>query len=270
MSVRSRWLGSILWLLACDDGGSSAPTQTPASAEATKAETPAEGEAEASRPGGLAAEVAAQVDRARAGETSPSPPEPQPKPEEEGPTLAEVLAGADPPPEARTRPRGLLAPTPEEFEAWDRKDPAAETALYEWDEEHLDPMLEHATDLQCFRHRMVAAGAGLLDGSLPPSEWAESKREQVRALETWLTELLTDDPRIIERSKLVGNFLEAHELVLSAYPKAFDDGGGVALDKAEAHWMVVQAKMRKYVEKLGGRYPEASAADCERREAAAR
>ena len=36
------------------------------------------------------------------------------------------------------------------------------------------------------------------------------------------------------------------------YPKAFNEGDKTALQKADAHWVIVEAKVKKYVKNLGG------------------
>ena len=75
-------------------------------------------------------------------------------------------------------------------------------------------------------------------------------------LDSWQKRFFASEPRISEKTKFIGNFLEAHELVSHEYPAAYNESDKTALEKADAHWMIVEAKIKKYVSSLGGEFPE--------------
>jgi hypothetical protein len=62
---------------------------------------------------------------------------------------------------------------------------------------------------------------------------------------------LASEPRIMEKSKFVGNILEAHELVMNGYPKSYNAHDETELERNDAHWLIVQLKFKKYVKQLG-------------------
>ena len=112
---------------------------------------------------------------------------------------------------------------------------------------------------------MVAAGEagrGAAPGTRAAKAWSKAKLELVRDLDAWQRELFIKEPRIIERSKFVGHFLEAHEVVARELPKAYDGDDPLAIEKAEAHWTIVAAKIDKYGRALGKVPSRASDAHC--------
>lgn len=159
----------------------------------------------------------------------------------------------------KPRPTGLEGPTEAEFKAWDRKDPEGEKHLYKWDKAHLDDMLGYWHELECFRETVKAEGAkafGSEPGSEQNEQWFQFKRAYVTHLDGWQKRLFADQPRIQEKSKFIGNFLEAHELVMNGYLRAYNDGDETELKKQDAHWAIVEAKNKKYVKSLGAKWPE--------------
>lgn len=180
------------------------------------------------------------------------------------PSIAEALATKEEEkfeykPSPKPRPKGLAPPTDAEFKAWDRKDPAGEQHLYKWDKAHLDDMLRYWEHLECFREHVKEAGEeafGAEPGSPTEEQWFQFKRAFVTHIDGWQKRLFAEQPRILEKSKFIGNFLEAHELVMHEYLKAYNNGDKTELEKADAHWIIVQAKIKKYVKNLGGEFPE--------------
>jgi hypothetical protein len=150
-------------------------------------------------------------------------------------------------------------PTPEEFAAWDRKDPAASKHLHAWDTAHLDTMLGYWEDMVCFRTDVIAHGEkgfGAKPGSEAEETWFQYKRDFIPKVDAWQTRLFADNPRILENSKLVGHFLEGHELLMSSYPRAFNGDDPSEVAKVDLVWQRVEQKVSKYVESLGGTWPD--------------
>ena len=182
------------------------------------------------------------------------------------PSLAESLAQIDEEKQVETkklnpkpRPKGLDGPTDAEFKAWNRKDPEGEKHLYKWDKAHLDDMLGYWHDLECFQQKVKTEGEkafGAEPGSEKAEQWFQFKRAFVAHLDGWQKRLFAEQPRVMEKSKFVGNFLEAHELVMNGYLRAFNDGDKTELQKQDAHWAIVEAKNKKYVKSLGSKWPE--------------
>ena len=184
-----------------------------------------------------------------------------------GPTVAESLAAAQekkkgPPgytPKAKPRPTGMAGPTEAELKAWDRKDPEGEKHLYKWDKAHMDDMMGYWHQMECFREKVKAEGDKAF-GSEPGSElneqWFQFKRGFVAHLDGWQKRIFAEQPRVQEKSKFIGNFLEAHELVMNGYLRAYNDADKRALQKQDAHWLIVEAKNKKYVKSLGAEWPE--------------
>jgi hypothetical protein len=151
-------------------------------------------------------------------------------------------------------------PSDTELKAWDRKDPEGEKHLYKWDKANLDRMMGHWEDLVCFKEKMKIEGQkafGAEPGGAQAEEWYQFKQSFViPILDSWQKRLFASEPRITEKTKFIGNFLEAHELVSREYPAAYNESDNTALEKADAHWMIVEAKIKKYVGNLGGKFPE--------------
>ncbi len=67
---------------------------------------------------------------------------------------------------------------------------------------------------------------------------------------------------MLEKSKIPGRLLEAHELTVSGYPAAFKASDRAEIEKCDAQWAVIEAKTKKYVAVLGGTWidPKCAAA----------
>ena len=185
---------------------------------------------------------------------------------EPGPSISEALAESEEEklpegykPKPKPRPKGLGDPTKEEFDAWNRSDPEGEKHLHKWDKAHLDAMLGYWEELECFREEIKKEGEkarGAEPGSPTEEQWHQFKRVFIPHVNGWQQRLFAEQPRIQEKSKFVGNFLEAHELVMNGYPKAYNSNDAKELEKADLHWQVIEAKMSKYVKNLGEEFPE--------------
>lgn len=150
----------------------------------------------------------------------------------------------------------LPPPSEEEFAAWDRKDPAGERHLYKWDKRNLKRMREYWVDMQCFRDRMhEEAKKSLTAAPQSPEDekWYQFKRMFIPFINRWQQRLFSLEPRIQEKSKFISNFLEAHELVMHGYPDAYNNKDELQIRKVEAHWLIVNKKVNRYVEQLGGK-----------------
>jgi len=186
-----------------------------------------------------------------------------------GPTLSDSLQAQQEEklpenykPNPKPRPKGLDGPTEAEFKAWNRKDPEGEKHLYKWDKAHLGDMLGYWEQIQCFREKVKEEGQkafGAEPGSPPEEQWFQFKRMFITLVDGWQQRLFAEQPRIQEKSKFIGNFLEAHELVMYGYPKAFNESDKTELEKADLHWLAVEAKVKKYVKQLGEEWPTALA-----------
>lgn len=156
-------------------------------------------------------------------------------------------------------------PTGAEFKAWDRKDPEGEKHLYKWDKANLPKMMSYWEDLVCFKEKMKEEGQkafGAEPGSPVAEEWYQFKQSFViPILDSWQKRMFANEPRILEKTKFIGNFLEAHELISREFPAAYNESDNTALEKADAHWMIVEAKLKKYVGNLGGTFPEVNLDD---------
>ena len=177
-------------------------------------------------------------------------------------TLAEKMA-SDPEKEAlekagykpnpKPRPTGLAPPTDAELKAWDRKDPEGEKHLYKFDKANLKKMLNYWGELGCFREKMMAEGEkamGAEPGSPIEEQWHQFKQVFIPLVNTWQQRMLATEPRILEKSKLIGHFLEAHEMVMHNYPEAYNLNDKVAVQTHDAHWAIVDAKITKYLKNI--------------------
>ncbi len=154
----------------------------------------------------------------------------------------------------KPRPEDLKPPTDAEFAAWNRKDPEGEKHLYKWDKANGMRMLGYWEEMQCFREKVMEEGQkafGAEPGSPVEEQWFQFKKAYVIHLDGWQMRLFAKEPRVMEKSKLIGHFLEAHEMVMNNYPKAYNDGDKSELEKVEAHWVIVENKVKKYVKNLG-------------------
>jgi hypothetical protein len=186
-----------------------------------------------------------------------------------GPTVAESLATKaedkfDYKPSPKARPEDLARPTDAEFKAWDRKDPEGEKHLYKWDKANMDRLLGYWEEIQCFREKVKEEGLkalGAEPGSPEEEAWFQFKQFYVNHVNGWQQRPFAKEPRIQEKSKFIGNFLEAHELVMYGYPKAINDNDRSQLEEKELEWEVVETKVKKYVKNLGGEWPERDLSD---------
>lgn len=166
---------------------------------------------------------------------------------------AEALAKAGYKPNPKPRPTGLPPPTDAEFKAWDRKDPEGEKHLYKFDKANLTKMLGYWGQLGCFREKMMAEGEkamGAEPGSPTEEQWHQFKQLFIPLVNTWQQRMLATEPRILEKSKLIGHFLEAHELVMHGYPDAYNNNDKVAVQTNDAHWLIVENKIAKYLKNI--------------------
>lgn len=225
-------------------------------------------------------------------ETPPAEPEPEPEPaaapvagksglaakiEEQvrqaklaqAPDDVEDTPTAEPePPEPKPRPRSLAPPTEAELRAWDRKDPEGEKHLYKWDRANRALIEGYFADLQCFRAEMIEQGErSLASGAAVEEAWFEYKRDTIPVLDKWMQTMFVSNPRILAKSKAVGQLLELHEIVMINYPRAYNDGSKTEISKAEALWVVATSKADRYLKAIGGSLPKPSAADCRARTA---
>lgn len=161
------------------------------------------------------------------------------------PTKKKELPSLKPPP-----------PTEEELAAWDRKDPAGEMHLYKWDKKNLKRMRGYWGDLVCFRQEMVSRGEQFM--AAPEGQgiqgWEQFKGGFIPFINRWQQRLFALEPRILEKSKFISNFLEAHEVVMNRYPKAYNMGDKNDIQKATAFWTIVASKIVRYAGKLGGKW----------------
>ncbi|MCH9679790.1 MAG: hypothetical protein K0V04_00020 [Deltaproteobacteria bacterium] len=180
-----------------------------------------------------------------------------------GPSIKDALA-AKPEDDIKTnppkpRPKDKYGkPSSAEFKAWDRKDPEGEKHLYKWDKANMGRLMGYWEQVTCFRDKMKEEGQkafGAEPGSPQGEEWFQFKRGFIQHIDGWQKRLFAAEPRINEKSKYIGHFLEAHELVMREYPAAFNESDQTALDEADAHWMIVEAKVKKYTKTIGGEFP---------------
>ncbi len=160
----------------------------------------------------------------------------------------------------RERPSDKLPPpTADEFRAWDRVDPEGEKHLYKWDKKNLKKMQTYWDELRCFEQRMTKEGDAAL-GAEPMTpvweKWHQFKGGFIPFINGWQQRLFANEPRILEKSKFIGNIIEAHELVMNGLPKAYNQGDDLELRKARARWTIVNDKVKAYVEQLGGTWHE--------------
>jgi hypothetical protein len=220
---RMRWAWAVLLLSACarDSRGTQPPHDGEPRVAATATTTPSE-----------APEPPAEA-----------PPEPVPTSATAEPPSTEP----EPPP---TQP-GLGPPTDAEFHAWDRPDPEGEAKLDAWDREHIDRMLRTYDELRCFHQTLLAAGERQL-GNPNEKRWTAFERDWVTTLDAWQKRYFAEDPRALEKSRFFAYVLEAHEILSRTYVEAYDTRDRAKVDEVDRHWLAVEAKVRKRVEKLGG------------------
>jgi len=202
---------------------------------------------------GLAATVSANVDAVKTAKSA----EPTPPPVEVRKADAKRAE-----PEPKRAPGVLAAPTAAEFKAWDRKDPAGEKHLYEWDKANMSLMHGYFRDIECARLAMIDEGEAFVSGTHTEAQWTAHKRSAVLGLNKWQQKLFRDNPRIMEHSKYMGTLLEAHEVVVLSLPKAYNARDDEGTKLVNALWTVLMAKVSKYTTTLGGTFVAATSTDC--------
>ncbi|MCB9566342.1 MAG: hypothetical protein H6710_03855 [Myxococcales bacterium] len=167
-------------------------------------------------------------------------------------------SGAYKPNPKKRPPDGLPPPTDAELKAWDRKDPEGEKHLYKFDKQNLKKMLNYWNELECYRENMKQEGEkafGIEPGSPEDEQWYQFKQVFIPKINAWQQRLFANEPRILEKSKLIGHFLEAHELIMHGYPKAYNDSDRTEIEKSDAHWIIIENKITKYLKNIGGELP---------------
>jgi len=163
----------------------------------------------------------------------------------------ELLKGYKPKP--KKRPTGMPEPTAAELAAWDRKDPEGEKHLYKYDKKNLKKLVNYWQELECHREAVKVEGKkafGVEPGSPEEEKWYQFKQIFIPKINSWQQRLLSNEPRIMEKSKMIGHFFEAHELVMNGYPVAYNNGDEAELEKADLHWLVVENKISKYIKNI--------------------
>ncbi len=160
-------------------------------------------------------------------------------------------------------------PTAAELKAWDRKDPEGEKHLYKWDKANLAKMEKYWKELQCFREKVKEEGQAAFGAEpLSPTEerWTGFKQGFILFVNGWQQRLFAAEPHILEKSKFIGNILEAHELVMNGYPGAYNESDELELKKQDARWLVVEDKVYNYAEQLGGKWERPDLSDPKQKE----
>jgi hypothetical protein len=190
------------------------------------------------------------------------------------PSIAEALA-SDPkaefeksqyvPTEKKARPSmGPPPPTDAELAAWDRKDPEGEKHLYKWDKANFDKMMGYWEDLECFRLKVKEAGDagfGKEPGTPEEEKWHQFKQMYVPHVNAWQQRLFANEPRVLEKSKFMGPYLEAHELVMKHYPQSYNDADKKAVEETDTRFDIVRLKLQKYSKNLDKEFPVYSPED---------
>ncbi len=168
----------------------------------------------------------------------------------------EALAKAGYKPNPKPRPQtGYEPPSDADFKAWDRKDPEGEKHLHKFDRANMKKLLNYWGELECFRDKMKEEGekaAGAEPGSALEEQWHQFKQVFILMVNTWQQRLLANEPGIMEKSKLIGHFFEAHELVMHGYPTAYNENDTLAIQTADANWAIIDNKILKYLKSVSG------------------
>ena len=185
---------------------------------------------------------------------STEPASAEPEPGSDSPTAEPVIVEAEP--EDDPSSTELPLPSEEELAAWDRKDPAAEQHLYDWDKANEAKMHAYWQDLRCMRAAVKEAGDDAFrasPGSKAQKDWDKFKQTFIVSVcDAWLQDLFkVEGHEILAKSKYVVYFLEAHELLMNGYPRAYDGTEEVELQRAEALWTIVSNKVDDYSNKIG-------------------
>jgi hypothetical protein len=147
-------------------------------------------------------------------------------------------------------------PTAEELAAWDRKDPEGEKHLYKWDKAHAKTMQIYWKELRCLRQKVKEQGQlafGTEPGGPEQEKWEQFKQAfNAMVVDPWQQRLFAaEGTDILSKSKVIGNILEAHELVMKHYPTAYNDGDEKQIKIQDARWTVVENKVVDYYDKIG-------------------
>jgi len=150
----------------------------------------------------------------------------------------------------------LDAPSDEVVAAWDRKDPEGEKHLYKWDKANAKTMHNYWKQLRCLRGKMKEEGEkvfGSEPGGPEQEQWEQFKRAYILMVaDPWQQRLFAEQGQdVLSKSKLIGHILEAHELIIDAYPKAYNDSDQTEVTIADARWTVVENKVVDYSAKIG-------------------
>ena len=136
--------------------------------------------------------------------------------------------------------------------AWDRKDPAGDKHMITWDKKNLSRMLDYWWELGCMRDTIVRKGEAFLAGGVD-TVWSNDKKDLIPKFDRWQMRLFANEPRILEKSKFIASFLEAHELVMNGIPSAYNAKDTIDIKKTQAHWIIVDDKVERYTKQLGGK-----------------
>lgn len=150
-------------------------------------------------------------------------------------------------------PDGLPPPTDAELKAWDRKDPEGEKHLYKFDKANLKKMVNYWNELECFREKMIEEGEkafGVEPGSPAEEQWYQFKSVFIPFMNIWQQKLFANEPRILEKSKLISHFLEAHEAVMHNYPDAYNNNDANAVAIVDTNWTITENKITKYLKNI--------------------
>lgn len=150
----------------------------------------------------------------------------------------------------------LPEPTAEELAAWDRKDPEGEKHLYKWDKANAKKMHNYWKELRCLRDKFKEEGEkafGQEPGGDQQEQWEQFKRAFIpMVVNPWQQRLFANEGQdVLAKSKFMGNILEAHELIMHAYPVAYNDSDRTLVNVEDARWIMVENTMKDYSEKLG-------------------
>jgi hypothetical protein len=153
-------------------------------------------------------------------------------------------------------PDGMPEPTAEQLAAWDRKDPEGEKHLYKWDKAHAKTMQGYWKELRCLRDEMKKHGQlafGTEPGGAEQEQWEQFKLAFISmVVNPWQQRMFAAEGQdVLSKSKVMGNIIEAHELVMKHYPTAYNNSDEVELKVQEARWAVVENKVKDYYEKIG-------------------
>ncbi len=147
-------------------------------------------------------------------------------------------------------------PTAEELAAWNRIDPEGEKHLYKWDKADSKKMQTYWKELRCLRDRMKEEGQkafGTEPGSPEQEKWEQFKAAYITmVVDPWQQRFFAAEGQdVMSKSKMIGNLLEAHELIMKHYPTAYNNGDEKEIRTQDARWIVVEAKVKDYYEKIG-------------------